>query len=86
MFEEYREQLKSDVADLKNTGGRPAGSITAAWFLREFAGDTPWAHIDMAGVDNYDRDKGWIVKGASGMPVRTLIHLALRYADARGPA
>ncbi len=86
MFEEYREQLKSDVADLKNTGGRPAGSITAAWFLREFAGDTPWAHIDMAGVDNYDREKGWIVKGASGMPVRTLIHLALRYADEHATA
>ncbi len=86
MFEEYREQLKSDVADLKNTGGRPAGSITAAWFLREFAGETPWAHIDMAGVDNYDRDKGWIVKGASGMPVRTLIHLALHYADEHASA
>ncbi len=81
MFEEYKEQIKSDVADMKNSGGRPAGSITAAMLLREFAEDTPWVHLDIAGVDIYNRDKGVIVKGASGIPVRTLVHLALQYAD-----
>jgi leucyl aminopeptidase len=80
MFEEYRSQIKSNVADIKNTGGRKAGSITAAMFLREFVDKTPWAHIDMAGVDIYDRDKGWIVKGASGYGVRTLVQTALSIA------
>ncbi len=80
MFEEYREQIKSDVADIKNTGGRNAGSITAAFFLKEFAGDTPWAHLDIAGVDFMDKDKGVLVKGATGIPVRTLTHLALSMA------
>jgi leucyl aminopeptidase len=86
MFDEYKEQIKSDVADIKNTGGRGAGSITAAFFLKEFVGDTPWVHLDMAGVDNYDKEKGVIVKGASGIPVRTLVHLALDLArDPLGP-
>jgi len=80
MFEEYRTQIDSDVADIKNTGGRKAGSITAAMFLREFVDKTPWAHIDMAGVDIYEHDKGWITKGASGMPVRTLVHTVLSIA------
>src|SRR5204862_396102 len=77
---EYREQIKSDVADMKNTGGRGAGSITAAMLLREFVGDTPWVHLDIAGVDIYERDKGVIVKGASGIPVRTLVQLVLQTA------
>jgi leucyl aminopeptidase len=49
--------------------------------LREFVDDTPWVHLDIAGVDTYDRDKGVIVKGASGIPVRTLVNLALQYAE-----
>jgi len=80
MYDEYKEQIKSDVADIKNTGGRGAGSITAAFFLKEFVGDTPWVHLDMAGVDFYEKEKGVIVKGASGIPVRTLVHLALDMA------
>ena len=80
MFDEYKEQIKSDVADIKNTGGRGAGSITAAFFLKEFVGDVPWVHIDMAGVDFYSKEKGVIVKGASGIPVRTLVQLALDMA------
>ena len=68
------------MADIKNTGGRGAGSITAAFFLKEFIEDTPWVHLDMAGVDFYEKEKGVIVKGASGIPVRTLIHLALDLA------
>jgi leucyl aminopeptidase len=82
MFEEYKDLIKSDVADMKNSGGRPAGSITAAMLLLEFAEETPWVHLDIAGVDSYNRDKGVIVKGASGIPVRTLVNLALQYADA----
>lgn len=84
MFEEYREQISSDVADIKNSGGRLAGSITAAFFLKEFAEDVPWVHLDIAGVDNYDRERGVYVKGSSGIPVRTLIHLALQSAEGGG--
>jgi leucyl aminopeptidase len=86
MFDEYRDQIRSDVADIKNSGGRKAGSITAGHFLKTFVDDTPWAHIDMAGVDIYDREKGWIVKGASGMPVRTLVHTVLSLARDAAPA
>jgi len=81
MYDEYKEQIKSEVADMKNTGGRGAGSITAAFFLKEFVDDTPWVHLDMAGVDFYEKEKGIIVKGASGIPVRTLVHLALDLAE-----
>jgi leucyl aminopeptidase len=81
MWDEYKEQIKSDVADMKNTGGRGAGSITAAFFLKEFVEDTPWVHLDMAGVDFYEKEKGVTVKGASGIPVRTLVHLALDLAE-----
>ena len=84
MYDEYKEQIKSEVADMKNTGGRPAGAITAAMLLREFVDGTPWVHLDMAGVDMYNKDKGVIVKGASGMPVRTLVNLALSYAEEGG--
>ena len=80
MYEEYKERIKSDVADMKNTGGRPAGAITAAMLLREFVEETPWVHLDMAGVDNYSKDSGEIVAGASGIPVRTLVTFALSYA------
>jgi leucyl aminopeptidase len=83
MWDDYKDLIRSDVADMKNSGGRMAGSITAAMLLREFVEETPWVHLDIAGVDNYDRDKGVIVKGASGIPVRTLVHLALQTADDR---
>jgi leucyl aminopeptidase len=74
MDKDYDELIKSDVADMKNTGGRGAGSITGAKLLERFAGDTPWAHLDIAGVMNAPRDRGEYVKGASGQPVRTLVH------------
>jgi leucyl aminopeptidase len=70
---EYFESIKSDVADIKNTGGRLAGSITAAKFIECFAGDTPWAHMDIAGVMSATADRGWKVKGNNGTPVRTLV-------------
>ncbi len=76
MFEEYKEQNKSQVADVKNTGGRKAGSITAAQFLAEFSEDTPWVHLDIAGTFMSEKESGYIVKGATGVPTRTLISLA----------
>jgi leucyl aminopeptidase len=81
MFSEYKELNKSNVADVKNTGGPRAGSIAAAFFLREFVDDRPWAHLDIAGVDFFDKEKGATVKGASGIPVRTLVQLALDLAE-----
>ncbi|OGO40109.1 MAG: hypothetical protein A2147_05425 [Chloroflexi bacterium RBG_16_57_8] len=77
MYDEYREQNKSDVADIKNTGGRYAGAITAAQFLAEFAGDTPWVHLDIAGTNMTEKERGYLVKGATGIPVRTLVNLVL---------
>lgn len=77
---EYKEQIKSQVADIKNTGGRLAGSITGAHFIGEFAEDTPWAHLDIAGTAWTDKEKGWHVKGATGVPLRTLVTLALALA------
>jgi leucyl aminopeptidase len=81
MFSEYKELNKSNVADVKNSGGRNAGSISAAFFLREFVDDRPWAHLDIAGVDFYDAEKGVLTKGASGIPVRTLVNLTLDLAE-----
>ncbi len=77
MFSEYKEQIKSDVADIKNSGGRPAGAITAAKFLEEFVGDTPWVHLDIAGTAFAEKEQGYTVKGATGVPVRTLVELVL---------
>ena len=73
MDAEYFELIKSEVADIKNTGGRDAGSITAAKFLEVFAGDTPWVHLDIANVMRTNSDSGWQVKGMRGTPVRTLV-------------
>jgi leucyl aminopeptidase len=75
--EEYKEQNKSVIADVKNTGNRYGGAITAALFLAEFIADTPWAHIDIAGTASSDKESGYIVKGATGTGVRTLAELAL---------
>ena len=83
MFEEYREQYKSDVADVKNTGGRYGGAITAAQFVGEFAGDTPWVHLDIAGTSLTSKEKGHVVKGATGVGVRTLVNLVMNLAAAR---
>jgi leucyl aminopeptidase len=81
MDDEYKELLKSVNADLQNIGGRPGGSITAAWFLREFAGDTPWIHLDIAGTAWLDDAKPWMAKGATGIPVRSFVHLAMNWKD-----
>ena len=76
LFPEYREQIKSDVADIKNSGGRPASPITAALFIGEFAGNTPWAHMDIAGTVWSDKTTGAVVRGPTGVGVRTLVALA----------
>ena len=76
VFDEYKEQLKSEVADLLNAPGRPAGAITAAMFLKEFTGGLPWAHLDIAGTAWQDDVKPWTAKGATGVMTRTLIELA----------
>jgi leucyl aminopeptidase len=74
--EDYKEYLKSAFADLPNVGGRPAGSITAAWFLREFADPTPWIHLDIASTAWLDDAKAWISKGPTGVAVRSFVRLA----------
>jgi leucyl aminopeptidase len=70
LWDEYRDLNKSDIADVKNSGGRAAGSISAAWFLREFADGFPWAHLDIAGTAYSDRDDPSMGKGPTGMGVR----------------
>ncbi len=78
--DEYAEQIKSDVADIKQTGGRSASSVTAAKILEHFVGDAKWAHLDIAGTDFVDTKKPYQENGATGFAVRTLAELALRRA------
>ena len=80
MYEEYKEQNKSEVADIKNIGGKYGGAITAAQFIAEFAGDTPWVHLDIAGTSLSEKERTYRVKGATGVPVRTLVNLVLSLA------
>jgi len=81
LFEEYAEQLRSEVADMTNTGGRPAGACTAAMFVKEFTGGLPWVHLDIAGTSWVDDDKPWQPKGATGVAVRTLAELAFTSSE-----
>jgi leucyl aminopeptidase len=76
MDEEYKELLKSSFADLHNIGGRSGGSITAAWFIRDFVGETPWVHLDIAGTAWLDEAKPYMAKGATGVGLRTFVRLA----------
>jgi leucyl aminopeptidase len=76
IYEEAREQLRSEIADMMNVGGRPGGAITAAAFLREFSGGLPWAHLDIAGTAWAESKEPYQSKGATGVTVRTLIELA----------
>jgi leucyl aminopeptidase len=73
---EYQEQIKSEIADIKNTGGRWGGAVTAAMFLKEFVEETPWIHLDIAGTAWIEDSKPWIAKGPSGIAVRSIIELA----------
>lgn len=75
--DDYKELNKSDVADVKNSGGRYGGAISAALFLQEFVGKTPWVHLDIAAPFMSEKTKGALVKGATGFGVRTLIEVAI---------
>jgi leucyl aminopeptidase len=74
LFDEYHEQIKSDIADIKNTGGREGGAITAAMFLKQFV-DYPWLHLDIAGMAWNEKDRPHVPKGATGYGVRLLVQL-----------
>ncbi len=80
MDDDYREMIKSDIADIKNSAGRNAGTITAAYFLREFAEDTPWVHLDIAGTAWENERKPYAAKGPTGVAIRTLINYVCHHA------
>jgi leucyl aminopeptidase len=73
MFDEYRDLIRSEYADIKNSGGRPAGSISAAWFLREFAGSFPWVHLDVAGTAYGEGKLSYQTRGSTGVPTRLFV-------------
>ena len=79
IFDDYKELFKSEIADFANTGGRAGGAITAALFVKEFAGDLPWVHMDIAGTAWAEDAKPYQPKGATGVGVRTLAELALGF-------
>jgi leucyl aminopeptidase len=76
LFDEYKDQLRSEIADMINTGGRLGGAITAALFLKEFTGGLPWIHMDIAGTSWAEENKPFMPKGPTGVGVRTLVELA----------
>jgi leucyl aminopeptidase len=79
--DEYREQIRSSIADIQNTGlTRYGGAINAAMFLKEFVGDTPWLHLDIAGMAWLDADKPWTAKGPTGVAVRSIVEWVRSYA------
>ena len=77
--EEYHDQIRSDIADIKNTGGRWGGASTAAQFLQVFADETPWIHLDIAGMAWYEETKPYIAKGPSGFGVRSILEWVRSY-------
>jgi leucyl aminopeptidase len=79
--DEYKEQIKSHIADIMNTGGRWGGAVTAAMFLKEFAEETPWIHLDIAGTAWLEDNKPWIAKGPSGIAVRSLVEFAREFGN-----
>ena len=81
LWEDYRELMKSDIADVKNAGGRPAGSISAGWFLREFVDGFSWAHLDIAGTAYTEREEPGRVKGPTGTGVRLFSEFVLRRSE-----
>jgi leucyl aminopeptidase len=82
--DEYKEIIRSNIADIVNSGGRWGGAITAAMFLKEFAEDTPWLHLDIAGTAWTEEQKPWIAKGPSGIALRSLVEFARDFADSKG--
>ncbi len=80
-YASYKSEYSSDIADIRNTGGRGAGAITGALIIGEFAGDSQWAHMDIAATTRTTSDKGINPKGSTGVPVRTLVELATSLAS-----
>jgi leucyl aminopeptidase len=79
MDDEYEEMIKSTIADIRNTGsGKGGGAITAAWFLKEFAEETPWVHLDIASTCWVDEGRPWLAKGPTGIAIRTIVDFALK--------
>jgi len=79
MDDEYEEMIKSNIADIRNTGsGKGGGAITAAWFLKEFAEETPWIHLDIASTCWVDEGRPWLAKGPTGIAIRSLVDFALK--------
>src|SRR5271168_2208433 len=79
MDEEYQEMIKSNIADIRNTGsGKGGGASTAAWFIKEFAEDTPWIHLDIAGTAWNDDNKPWLAKGPTGIAIRSIVDFATK--------
>jgi leucyl aminopeptidase len=76
---EYTDIIRSNIADIMNSGGRYGGAITAAMFLKEFVDDTPWIHLDIAGTAWMEENKGWVAKGPSGIAVRSLVEFVRSY-------
>lgn len=83
---EYREQMNSEIADIANAGGREGGAITAAAFLKEFAGDSPWVHLDIAGTARNAKDVPYMSKGPTGVAVATLTRLVESVGEQGIPA
>jgi leucyl aminopeptidase len=79
--DEYKENIKSTIADIVNSGGRWGGAINAAMFLKEFAEDTPWIHLDIAGTAWMEDQKPWIAKGPSGVALRSLVEFVKGFAN-----
>jgi leucyl aminopeptidase len=79
LFADYRRMLDSNVADMRNIGGPLAGATTAALFLSEFVGSTPWAHLDIAGPMDADSDSGWLNRGATAYGTRLLIDFCANF-------
>jgi leucyl aminopeptidase len=84
--EAYDKQIKSDIADMKNVGGRPAGSITAAQFIQRFVNCKPWAHLDIAGMAWSSKDNPCVPKGATAFGVRLLDRLVAEHYEGGQPA
>ena len=80
LFPEYADLIKSPIADMKNSGGRPAGTIFGAMFIKEFVDDRPWIHLDIAGTSWAERDSGHIVKGPTAVGLRPMVALAELFA------
>ncbi len=81
LFPEYFDSIKSNIADMMNSGSRFGGALIAGMFLQQFVGDTPWVHLDIAGTAWLEKDCPWQIRGATGVMIRTLVELAAKEAN-----